>query len=360
MTTVALKWEEVPENLPLVIAVGNSEMDLRKKALRAGTDETLKLGARAFHRGSAHPVPLYASVIDSPRGEFALFDGGRFWDSEMQRGTHREQIALFADVCRRASSVIFDWVGDVDQTRSAASMAAAFGVPHGGIWIDALPTDPEPEAREASTKRLAKPIFGSKLEVRRGDLREIADCRCGKAKCEQCGPWLELLDHVLAPRPEPKPLPFRILVEEVTGWGIKPNTRIARGVQVGSVKPGDEIEILAAGEEYLTEVEDVARGGVVFTLRGPKSEEIDALAKPGSLEVRSVVTADAIGEPTENSGEAFVDGAHAGRVRVGTDGRKMMLRFADLTPFRRGDVVTVFFGEREHGSPLLADSYVIR
>ncbi len=329
MTQIALEWTDVPRDLPVVIVVGNAERELRKKLLRAGADEGLKLDHRAFQVGTAHPTQLHASVVSGPAGDFVVFDAGRFWRTEMHPEHYRAQMSTLVDVCRHASAVVFDRVDRASETRSLASMAAAFDVPKAAVWIDHLPLEPTAEERQELAEQIARESF-RKVQVFEGDLRDGTASDGYRAMAE----WVS----------NPRPLtsePFRLSVREATSWGVTPHMRIARGVMRGSVEIGDEIEVIGAGERFPTTVEDIARGGIVFRLRDLPVGQIDALAAPGSVEVRDLVAASDYGHTPEDSGEAMIDGVSFGQVSVKTVGRKNVLRFAHRIPFRRGDVVSV-------------------
>jgi hypothetical protein len=357
-TNVALRFAEIAEDLPLLLLAGNAEMELRKAALRAGSQKKLRLGYREFQKGTAHPELLPCSVIESPPGPFNAFDAGRHWDRLMRPENYDHCVLQFVEVCRRADAVVLDRVDDLETTRSILRMGAAYGVARTAVWIDRLPSAPPPDERAREAKRLAKESF-SKVKVFQGDMKAIAACQCGDDECETCGPWLELLEYATQSRKPAREGAFRMLVTDVTGWGIRPHTRIARGVQCGTVEPGDTVELHTKSEKLEIEVEDVARGGIVFSVRGVSNDEIVALAKRGSLELRKSAAVREYGEPRAGSGHAYVEGAPAGRVSVRSDASKSLLRFKEAAGFRSGDVVSVFF-EQDRRDVIQADSYVIR
>lgn len=357
-TTVATRLSELSEELPLVMIAGNAEMELRKAALRAGTSKTLKTGKRAFQKGTADPEYLPCSIVESPRGPFAVFDAGSYWGRHIQPDTLARYLPEIAGVCQRTDGLLIDRIDDEPTTRSIARMAAAYGVPRAAVWVERLPEIPGPDERGREAKALAKESF-SRAKVFEGDLKAVAGCQCGDDDCETCGPWLELVDYATQARRVRSVGAFRLLTTDVTGWGIEPGRRIARGSQTGSMEVGDTVQVHTESETYEAEIEEIARGGLVFTILGPSNKDIVALAKPGSLELRKSAAVREYGDPRAGSGDGYVEGVAAGRVSVRSDASKSLLRFRRAAGFRSGDVVSVFF-THDRTDELQADSYVIR
>jgi elongation factor Tu len=133
-----------------------------------------------------------------------------------------------------------------------------------------------------------------------GSALKALECGCGKKECEWCGKILDLMDTVddYIPTPErDKDKPFLMPVEDVftiTGRGTVATGRVERG----SVKVGDEVEIIGLKEErrktIVTGVEmfrkilDYAETGdnIGALLRGVSREDIQrgqVLAKTGTI-----------------------------------------------------------------------------
>ncbi|GAW28475.1 EF-Tu/IF-2/RF-3 family GTPase, partial [Carboxydocella sp. ULO1] len=126
------------------------------------------------------------------------------------------------------------------------------------------------------------------------------ECGCGSRDCQWCGKIWELMDAVDSYIPTPErdiDKPFLMPVEDVftiTGRGTVATGRVERG----TVKVGDEVEIVGLREEtkktVVTGVEmfrkmlDQAQAGdnIGTLLRGVDRKEVErgqVLAKPGSI-----------------------------------------------------------------------------
>ena len=134
----------------------------------------------------------------------------------------------------------------------------------------------------------------------RGSALKALECGCGSRECEWCGHIWELMDAVdnYIPLPERAvDKPFLMPIEDVftiTGRGTVTTGRVERG----TIKVGDEVEIVGMREEtrktVCTGVEmfrkllDYAQAGdnIGTLLRGVDRKEVErgmVLAKPGSI-----------------------------------------------------------------------------
>ena len=128
---------------------------------------------------------------------------------------------------------------------------------------------------------------------------KAGECGCGKRECQWCGGIWKLMDAVDSYIPNPvraKDKPFLMPIEDVfsiKGRGTVPTGRVERG----TVKSGDEVEIVGLGEtrktvvislEMFHKILDYSEPGdaVGVLLRGVEREQItrgQVLAKPGSI-----------------------------------------------------------------------------
>ena len=140
---------------------------------------------------------------------------------------------------------------------------------------------------------------GDKTPIVRVSALKALECGCGKRDCEWCGKILELMDAVdeYVPLPErAKDKPFLMPVEDV--FSIKGRGTVVTGrVERGTVKVGDEIEIVGIKETRKTVVtgvemfhktlESAEPGDAVGCLvRGIERDEVErgqVLAMPGSV-----------------------------------------------------------------------------
>ncbi|PKM79673.1 MAG: elongation factor Tu, partial [Firmicutes bacterium HGW-Firmicutes-14] len=141
---------------------------------------------------------------------------------------------------------------------------------------------------------------GDDIPIVAGSALKALECGCGTRECQWCGSVWKLMDEVDAYIPIPErdiDKPFLMPVEDVfsiTGRGTVATGRVERG----TVKVGDEVEIVGMTEErkktVVTGVEmfrkllDRAEAGdnVGCLLRGVDRKEIErgqVLAKPGSI-----------------------------------------------------------------------------
>jgi elongation factor Tu len=140
---------------------------------------------------------------------------------------------------------------------------------------------------------------GDTTPVVRVSALKAGECGCGKRECQWCGKIWKLLDTLDEYIPTPvrdKDKPFLMPVEDVfsiKGRGTVPTGRVERG----TIKSGDEVEIVGLGEtkktvaislEMFHKILDYAEPGdaVGVLLRGIERDQIArgmVLAKPGSI-----------------------------------------------------------------------------
>lgn len=140
---------------------------------------------------------------------------------------------------------------------------------------------------------------GDKTPIVRVSALKAGECGCGKRECQWCGGIWNLLDKIDEYIPTPvrdKDKPFLMSIEDVfsiKGRGTVPTGRVERG----TIKSGDEAEIIGIGDtrktvvvslEMFHKILDTAEAGdaVGVLLRGIEREDIArgmVLAKPGSI-----------------------------------------------------------------------------
>lgn len=154
----------------------------------------------------------------------------------------------------------------------------------------------EVEVRELLTKYK---FPGDKTPIVRVSALKALECGCGKRDCQWCGKIWKLMDAVDEYVPLPvraKDKPFLMSVEDV--FGIKGRGTVVTGrVDRGTVKTGDEIEIVGiretrktvvTGVEMFHKTMEIAEPGdaVGCLLRGIEREDVErgqVLAAPGSI-----------------------------------------------------------------------------
>ena len=140
---------------------------------------------------------------------------------------------------------------------------------------------------------------GEKTPIVKVSALKAGECGCAKRECQWCGGIWNLLDKIDEYIPTPvrdKDKPFLMSIEDVfsiKGRGTVPTGRVERG----TIKPGDEVEIIGMGSyqktvavslEMFHKILDTAEAGdaVGVLLRGMERENIArgmVLAKPGSI-----------------------------------------------------------------------------
>ncbi|MEW6228647.1 MAG: elongation factor Tu [Bacillota bacterium] len=196
--------------------------------------------------------------------------------------------------------------GPMPQTREHILLARQVGVPAMVVFlnkVDRMEGEEElidlveMEVREILSKN---EFPGDEIPFVRGSALKALECGCGNADCKWCKGIFDLMDAVdnYIPTPERDvDKPFLMPVEDVfsiTGRGTVATGRVERG----SVKVGDEVEIVGLSDEkkktVVTGVEmfrkvldqGVAGDNIGVLLRGIDKDEIErghVLAKPGSI-----------------------------------------------------------------------------
>ncbi|MEN3043839.1 MAG: elongation factor Tu [Candidatus Hydrothermales bacterium] len=190
------------------------------------------------------------------------------------------------------------------QTREHVLLARQVNVPYIVVFINKVDAVDDPEivdlVEEEVRDLLKKYEFpGNEVPVIRGSALNAMRCGCGKRECEHCGKIWELIDAMDNYIPDPIreiDRPFLMAIEDVfsiTGRGTVVTGRVERG----TLKPGDEVEIVGFGPtrktvatsvEMFRKVLDEARAGdnVGILLRGIGKDEVErgmVLAKPNTI-----------------------------------------------------------------------------
>lgn len=194
--------------------------------------------------------------------------------------------------------------GAMPQTREHLLLARQVEVPSIVCVLNKIDMVDDPELLEVTEMELREDIlpkyeFPSDTPIIRLSALKALECGCGKRECEWCGPVLQLMDTVddYIPLPErPADKPFLMPVEDV--FSIKGRGTVVTGrIERGTVKVGEEIEIVGLGETRKTVVTGIEMfhkmlneglpGDAVGTLlRGVERDDVErgmVLAKPGSI-----------------------------------------------------------------------------
>ena len=205
--------------------------------------------------------------------------------------------------------------GPMPQTREHVLLARQVGVPYIVVFlnkVDRMEGEEElidlveMEVREILSKN---EFPGDEIPFVRGSALKALECGCGSRDCKWCGSIMKLMDavddYVATPQREVDK-PFLMPVEDVfsiTGRGTVATGRVERG----TVKVGDEVEIVGLSDEVrktvVTGVEmfrktlDMGQAGdnIGVLLRGIDKDEIErghVLAKPGSITPHTKFTAE--------------------------------------------------------------------
>jgi elongation factor Tu len=190
------------------------------------------------------------------------------------------------------------------QTREHLLLARQVEVPSIVVALNKVDMVDDLELLEVTEMELQEDIlpkyeFPSDTPIIRLSALKALECGCGKRECEWCGPILQLMDTVddYIPLPErPADKPFLMPVEDV--FSIKGRGTVVTGrIERGTVKVGEEIEIVGLGETRKTVVTGIEMfhklldsglpGDAVGTLlRGVERDDVErgmVLAKPGSI-----------------------------------------------------------------------------
>jgi len=195
--------------------------------------------------------------------------------------------------------------GPMPQTREHVLLARQVGVPYIVVFLNKIDQMPykelielvELEVRELLTKY---GFPGDEVPVIAGSALKVLECGCGKEDCEWCGAIWELMKAVdeYIPQPvRPADMPFLMPVEDV--FSISGRGTVATGrVERGTLRPGDEVEIIGFSYEPIktvcTSIEmfrktlDQALPGdnIGVLLRGVEKEAVrrgHVVAAPGSI-----------------------------------------------------------------------------
>ena len=195
--------------------------------------------------------------------------------------------------------------GPMPQTREHILLARQVEVPRIVVAlnkVDAMDDDELLELVELEVRDLLNQYEfpGDDTPIVRMSALKALECACGKRECEWCGKILELMDTVDDYIPQPKRLvdrPFLMPIEDV--FGIKGRGTVVTGrVERGTVKQGDDVEIVGHGEvrktvatglEMFHKILDTSEAGdaVGVLLRGVDREDVErgqVLVKPGTVQ----------------------------------------------------------------------------
>ncbi|ADG81163.1 translation elongation factor Tu [Thermincola ferriacetica] len=195
--------------------------------------------------------------------------------------------------------------GPMPQTREHILLARQVGVPYIVVFLnkaDMVDDDELMELVEMEVRELLSEYEfpGDEIPIVAGSALKALECGCGQRDCKWCGAIWKLMDEVDSYFPTPQrdtDKPFLMPIEDVfsiTGRGTVATGRVERG----TVKVGDEVEIIGMSEErkktVITGVEmfrkllDQAEAGdnIGCLLRGIDRKEVErgqVLAKPGTI-----------------------------------------------------------------------------
>ncbi len=195
--------------------------------------------------------------------------------------------------------------GPMPQTREHILLARQVGVPYIVVFMNKVDMVDDEELLELVEMEVRDLLNmyefpGDDIPVIKGSALKAMECACGQRECPNCNVVWELMDAVDAYVPLPERAvdkPFLMPVEDVftiTGRGTVATGRVERG----SVKVGEEVEIVGlreevrktvcTGVEMFRKILDFAQAGdnVGTLLRGVDRKEIErgmVLAKPGTI-----------------------------------------------------------------------------
>ncbi len=195
--------------------------------------------------------------------------------------------------------------GPMPQTREHILLSRQVAVPSIVVFMnktDQVDDDELLELVEMEIRELLNEYEfpGDEIPVIKGSALKALECGCGSRECEWCGKIWELMDAVDSYIPLPEratDLPFLMPIEDVftiTGRGTVVTGRVERG----TVKVGDEVEIVGMREEIVKKVVtgvemfrkllDYAEAGdnIGTLLRGVERKDVErgmVLAQPGSI-----------------------------------------------------------------------------
>ncbi|RKY89588.1 elongation factor Tu, partial [candidate division KSB1 bacterium] len=194
--------------------------------------------------------------------------------------------------------------GPMPQTREHILLARQVGVPYIVVYLNKVDQVDDPELLELVELELRELLSeyefpGDEVPIIKGSALEALNCGCGRPGCEKCGSVLELMEAVDSYIPTPVrdiDKPFLMPVEDVfsiTGRGTVGTGRVERG----TVKVGDEVEIVGLGANRRTVVTGVemfrkildkgeAGDNIGVLLRGVEKTALErgmVIAAPGSI-----------------------------------------------------------------------------
>ncbi|MCL6562256.1 MAG: elongation factor Tu [Firmicutes bacterium] len=204
--------------------------------------------------------------------------------------------------------------GPMPQTREHILLARQVGVPNIVVFLNKADMVDDPELMELVEIEVRELLSsyefpGDEIPVVAGSALKALECGCGRRDCQWCGKIWELMDAVdnYIPTPERDvDKPFLMPVEDthsITGRGTVVTGRVERG----SVKVGDEVEIVGleekakktvvTGVEMFRKTLDVAVAGdnIGCLLRGIDKDEVErgqVLAKPGTIQPHTKFSAE--------------------------------------------------------------------
>lgn len=195
--------------------------------------------------------------------------------------------------------------GPMPQTREHILLARQVGVPYIVVFLNKADMVDDEELLELVEMEVRELLSeyefpGDDIPVVTGSALKALECGCGEEDCQWCGPIWKLMEAVDEYIPTPERAtdkPFLMPVEDVftiTGRGTVVTGRVERG----SVKVGDEVEIvgikeqtrktIVTGVEMFRKLLDSAETGdnIGTLLRGVDRNSVErgmVLAKPGSI-----------------------------------------------------------------------------
>ena len=199
--------------------------------------------------------------------------------------------------------VVSAFDGPMPQTREHILLARQVEVPYILVALNKVDLMEDAELLDLVElevgELLTKYGFPGDAPIVRVSGLKAGECGCGKRECQWCGGIWKLMDAVDSYIPNPvraKDKPFLMPIEDVfsiKGRGTVPTGRVERG----TIKSGDEVEIVGLGEtrksvvislEMFHKILDYSEPGdaVGVLLRGVEREQItrgQVLAKPGSI-----------------------------------------------------------------------------
>jgi elongation factor Tu len=195
--------------------------------------------------------------------------------------------------------------GAMPQTREHILLARQVNVGKIVVFINKIDDVDDPEIIdlvEAEVRDLlTKYGFpGDEIPVVKGSALKAVQCGCGKRECQWCGKIWELLDAVDSYIEEPVrevDKPFLMPIEDV--FLIQGRGTVVTGkVERGTLKPGEEVEIVGGSDrplktvavslEMFRKILDEALPGdnIGILLRGVSKDEVwrgQVVAKPGTI-----------------------------------------------------------------------------